>query len=160
MPQLGQNLQPRHVPWPRIEPVTLCFVGWCATKWATLVRAGNSSSCWRCGPHAQTPERNLRTNSDGEGSSAAWMILQWPPVVSQKMAFLNGRRNSRHSFGLIWQRVEGLGSEAGACHSSKLCRFWINDLFPFFYQSSAPQSLPMGCGQHNPNFCLVTVRGT
>ena len=31
------NPQPRHVPWPGIEPET--FLGWCPTNWATLVRA-------------------------------------------------------------------------------------------------------------------------
>ena len=38
-PNQGLNLQPRHVPWPGIEPVTLRFVGWCPTNWATLARA-------------------------------------------------------------------------------------------------------------------------
>ena len=39
LPNLGPNLQPRHVPWSRIEPATLCFAEWCPTNWATPVRA-------------------------------------------------------------------------------------------------------------------------
>ena len=38
-PNLGQNPQPRHVPWPGIEQVTFCFAGQHSTNWATLVRA-------------------------------------------------------------------------------------------------------------------------
>ena len=36
-PSLRLNLQPRHMPWSGIEPMTFRFVGWCPTKWATLV---------------------------------------------------------------------------------------------------------------------------
>ena len=35
----GPDLQPRHVPWLGIEPVTLCFTVWCSTHWATPARA-------------------------------------------------------------------------------------------------------------------------
>ena len=38
----GLNPQPRHAPWPGIEPVIFCFVGECSTDWATSVRA----ICW------------------------------------------------------------------------------------------------------------------
>ena len=27
-PKQGSNLQPRHVPWPGIEPPTFCYMGW------------------------------------------------------------------------------------------------------------------------------------
>ena len=27
-PKHGSNLQPRHVPWPGIEPPTFCYIGW------------------------------------------------------------------------------------------------------------------------------------
>ena len=35
----GPGLQPRHVPWPGIRPVTLCFIGWHSIHWATPARA-------------------------------------------------------------------------------------------------------------------------
>ena len=35
----GPGLQPRHVPWLGIKPVTLCFSGWCSIHWATPARA-------------------------------------------------------------------------------------------------------------------------
>ena len=38
----GPNLQPRHVPWLRIEPATFHFAGPCPTIWAILVMAKNS----------------------------------------------------------------------------------------------------------------------
>ena len=34
-PHYGPGLQPRHVPWLGIEPVTLWFSGWCSIHWAT-----------------------------------------------------------------------------------------------------------------------------
>ena len=30
-PSWGLGPQPRHVPWPRMEPATLCFAGWCSS---------------------------------------------------------------------------------------------------------------------------------
>ena len=44
-PDWGLNLQPRHVPWPGIEPVTLWFAGWHPANWATLARARASHIC-------------------------------------------------------------------------------------------------------------------
>ena len=38
-PNQDPSLQPRHEPWPGIEPVTFGFVGQCPTNWATPVRA-------------------------------------------------------------------------------------------------------------------------
>ena len=38
-PYWGPGLQPRHVPWLGIKPVTLWFTGWCSIHWATPVRA-------------------------------------------------------------------------------------------------------------------------
>ena len=38
-PNWGPGLQPRHVPWLGIEPVTLWFTGWCSVFWATPTRA-------------------------------------------------------------------------------------------------------------------------
>ena len=38
-PYWGPGLQPRHVPWLRIEPVTLWFAGWHSIHWATPARA-------------------------------------------------------------------------------------------------------------------------
>ena len=35
----GPGLQPRHVPWLGIEPVTFQFTGWHSIHWATLARA-------------------------------------------------------------------------------------------------------------------------
>ena len=40
-PDLGRNLQPRHVPWSGIKLVTFCFAGRNPTNWPTLVRAMN-----------------------------------------------------------------------------------------------------------------------
>ena len=37
-PKWGLNLQPTHVSWPGIEPVTFWFMGWCPTNWATEAR--------------------------------------------------------------------------------------------------------------------------
>ena len=37
-PNWGPGLQPRHVPWPGIEPATLQFVGRCSIHWDTLAR--------------------------------------------------------------------------------------------------------------------------
>ena len=39
LPDQGPNVQPRHVPWPGIKPVTFLYAGWCPTNWATPVRA-------------------------------------------------------------------------------------------------------------------------
>ena len=38
-PYWGPGLQPRHVPWLGIEPVTLWFAGWCSIPWAPPGRA-------------------------------------------------------------------------------------------------------------------------
>ena len=38
-PNWGPGLQPRHVPWLGIEPVTLWFTGWHSVYWATPARA-------------------------------------------------------------------------------------------------------------------------
>ena len=38
-PQLGTEPATRYVPWPGIEPVSLCFVRQCLTNWATPIRA-------------------------------------------------------------------------------------------------------------------------
>ena len=38
-PNQGPDLQPRHVPWLRVQLVTLWFTGWHSTHWATLARA-------------------------------------------------------------------------------------------------------------------------
>ena len=38
-PTWGPGPQPRHVPWPRIEPATLLFAGQCSIHWATPARA-------------------------------------------------------------------------------------------------------------------------
>ena len=38
-PKWGPGLQPRHVPWLRIELVTLWFTGWHSIHWATPARA-------------------------------------------------------------------------------------------------------------------------
>ena len=37
-PYWGPGLQPRHVPWPGIEPVTLWFTVRCSVQWATPAR--------------------------------------------------------------------------------------------------------------------------
>ena len=37
-PTQGPNRQPRHVPWPGIEPATFYFAGWCSTNWPMSVR--------------------------------------------------------------------------------------------------------------------------
>ena len=39
-PLLGPGLQPRHVPWARIEPATFWFTGQRSIHWATPARAG------------------------------------------------------------------------------------------------------------------------
>ena len=39
----GPGLQPRHAPWPGIEPWTPCFAGWHSIHWTTLARAPCSS---------------------------------------------------------------------------------------------------------------------
>ena len=41
-PNQGPGPQPRHVPWPGIEPATFHFVGWHSTNWAALVRADHA----------------------------------------------------------------------------------------------------------------------
>ena len=41
-PSRGPGLKPRHVPWPGIELVTLCLVGWFPTSWVTPVQGSNS----------------------------------------------------------------------------------------------------------------------
>ena len=38
-PHWGPGLQPRHMPWPGIKPVTLWFTGQCSIHWATPARA-------------------------------------------------------------------------------------------------------------------------
>ena len=38
-PHWGPGLQPRHVPWLGIEPMTLWFTGWHSIHWATPSRA-------------------------------------------------------------------------------------------------------------------------
>ena len=38
-PNWGPSLQPRHVPWLGIKPVTLWFAGWHSIHWATPARA-------------------------------------------------------------------------------------------------------------------------
>ena len=38
-PNQGPGLQPRHVPWLGIEPVTFLFAGCCSIHWATAARA-------------------------------------------------------------------------------------------------------------------------
>ena len=40
-PNWGLNPQPRHIPWPGIEPATFRFAGWHPTNWATLTRAAS-----------------------------------------------------------------------------------------------------------------------
>ena len=37
-PNWELNLQPRHVPWPGIKPVTICFAGRCSANWTTPAR--------------------------------------------------------------------------------------------------------------------------
>ena len=39
-PNWGPCLQPRHVPWPGIEPATFWISGWHSFQWATPARAG------------------------------------------------------------------------------------------------------------------------
>ena len=41
-PYWGPGLQPRHVPWLGIKPMTLCFTGPFSIHWATPARAQNS----------------------------------------------------------------------------------------------------------------------
>ena len=38
-PKWGPGPQPRHVPWPGIEPDTFRFAGWCSILWATPTKA-------------------------------------------------------------------------------------------------------------------------
>ena len=38
-PSWWSSLQPRHVPWPGIEPVTFHFIGWRSIHWAIPARA-------------------------------------------------------------------------------------------------------------------------
>ena len=52
-PDQGPNLKPRHVPWLKIEPITLHFAECCPTRWATPVRA------WKI--IFKTQNRNLST---------------------------------------------------------------------------------------------------
>ena len=44
VPHLGPGLQPRHVPWLAVEPVTLWFAGQCSVHWATAARRRGRSS--------------------------------------------------------------------------------------------------------------------
>ena len=45
-PHWGPGLQPRHVPWLRIEPVTLLFAHWPSIHWATPARAPYCFNPW------------------------------------------------------------------------------------------------------------------
>ena len=70
---------------------------------------------------------------------------------SQRMVFLNGRRNSGCSLGLAYQRVaqfslgvlEGMGSWIRSLPFPRLCSFWIKDLSSF-PPNLCFQSWPMG----------------
>ena len=42
-PNQEPNLQPRHVPWPGVEPMTFHCVVWHLTNWTTPVRASSNS---------------------------------------------------------------------------------------------------------------------
>ena len=82
---------------------------------------------WNYGPEDLTGGR-AETQAFSLPWGSAWMITQQLPAVSQRMVFLNGRRNSGSSIELVhreWRGfslgvLEGMGSEAQVCHSSKV----------------------------------------
>ena len=90
-PDRGPNLQPKHVPWPEIAPMTFQFKGWCSNQWTTPARAG-----WYI---LKTPEVILMCIRERE------LLLIWPNP--QPSIFLWKRNwNSQFSsdlFKITWQ---------------------------------------------------------
>ena len=81
-PSWGSNLQPRHVPWPGIEPVTFHFARWCPTHWASPVRATawyliwKSNTYWK---HLTQREKYLRQfRKENDEQSATLKVVQGP----------------------------------------------------------------------------------
>ena len=77
-PYQGPGLQPRHVPWLGIQPVTLCFTGQCSTHWATPARVYSCLlSDWEGGGVFSQEEDWIRNVCD--------TILVTPVVVTSKI---------------------------------------------------------------------------
>ena len=53
-PYWGPGPQPRHVPWPEIEPLTVWFAGWHSVCWATTIQYCMWSSVY-LKPSSSTP---------------------------------------------------------------------------------------------------------
>ena len=71
------------------------------------------AAAWQPWPHTQTPGGSRSQNVTGnklsrlDGCAAA-------ACGSQRIVFLNGRRNSGHSLELVWQRIVGFFSGCSA----------------------------------------------
>ena len=127
----AQTCGPEHLwmgkpwkPWPGSRPMPLA--------WEASVAVGSASCEHRL-------QEEAWPNNDGERGWAAWMIVQRHLLGFQRTIFLNGRGTPEAALG--WSGswwwgfslgvLEGMGSEAEACHSSKLWSFWRKDLFSF-----------------------------
>ena len=69
-PHWGPALQPRHVPWLGIEPVTLLFASWHSIHWATPARACLPFVTGTC--LSSQPIHNLSIKAQGFSSSFSW----------------------------------------------------------------------------------------
>ena len=97
----GPNPQPRHVSWPRMEPVTFCFVGWCPTTWVTPVRA--TESIFLKAKVARGTREPFRSVEVDLGS-----LVSVTPIVNKH--FLSSLSCTDRKVLLIWRAVRTLQS--------------------------------------------------